>query len=179
MAENTILKIRCAGIDMADPIISQAGIATATWEEQPLTLRDDELSLVEADPTETDIYSHENDTEEDYDAVGNGIAGVGSFIKATYTQLLALQGGTVSGTGDAAMFLKSGKKLIFNKAVRFRLKNGGYIIIPNGKGYVNLNANLGATDGRLKYPFRIKALATADWDCDIILKLTPDAEPTP
>lgn len=168
MAESLKLKIRCEGIDTADVITAAAGVASATWTAQPLTLRDDELSIVEADPEETNIYSHENDAAEDYDITGNGITAVGSFIKATNQQMADLLGGTVNGADAAAMFLKSSKKAIINKAIRFRLKGGGYIIMPNAKGYVNLNANLGATDGRLKFPFSFKALASA-FDCEIII----------
>ncbi|MDR3057760.1 MAG: hypothetical protein LBU84_06425 [Prevotella sp.] len=170
MAENLKLKLRCIGIDTADVITSKEGVATAVWTAQPLTLRDDELSVIEADPEETEIYSHENDAAEDYDISGNGITATGSFIKATYAQMKSLLGGEINGADDAAMFIKSAKKAIISKAVRFRLKDGGYLIMPNAKGYVNLNANLGATDGRLKFPFSFKALASTGFDCDVIIK---------
>lgn len=174
MAENTKLKIRCNGIDTADVITSAAGIAAATWTEQPLTLRDDELSIIEQDPTETDVYSHENDAPEDYSIVGNGLSAVGSFIKCSYAQMAELVGGSVGGSAGNQQFEKAAKKVAINKAFRFRLYGGGYIIIPNAKGFVNLSANLGAEDGMLKFPFSLRALAQDDWDCDLIIKLTSD-----
>jgi len=174
MAEKLLLKIRCDGIDTANVITSAAGIASALWEEQPLSLRDDELSIVEQDPDEEEVFSHENDAAEDYDITGNGMLAVGSFIKASYQQMADLLGGKVSGTGADQMFIKSAKKTTINKAFRFRLKGGGYLIIPNAKGYVNLSANLGATDGRLKFPFSLRAIAQTGFDCDIILK-APEA----
>lgn len=175
MAEKILLKVRVDGVDTADVITSAAGIATADWVEQPLTLRDDEVSITEGDVTESETFSHENDSPEDYDITGSGMTAIGSFIKATYAQMAGLLGGTVSGADDAAMFLKSSKKVLLNKALRFRLKSGGYIIIPNAKGYVNMSANLTATDGMLKFPFSFRAMAQAGFDCDLILKSTPDA----
>lgn len=175
MAEKILLKTRVDGIDSAPVITSAAGVATAIWEEQPLTLRDDEISITEGDVTETEVFSHENDSPEDYDITGSGMTAVGSFIRATYAQMAGLIGGEVSGVEDAAMYLKSSKKILLNKALRFRLKSGGYIIIPNAKGYVNLSANLGATDGLLKFPFSFRAMAQTGFDCDLILKSAADA----
>lgn len=166
----TKLKLRCLKIETADVITSEADIATAAWVEQPLTLRDDELSIVEQDPTEEEVFSHENDAAEDYNVVGNGMVAVGSFIKASLAQMKELIGGAISGTGVDAMFLKSAKKVSINKAFKFHLYGGGYIIIPNAKGFVNLSANLGAEDGMLKFPFSLRALAQVGWDCDLIYK---------
>ncbi|WP_165043726.1 hypothetical protein [Dysgonomonas sp. ZJ709] len=171
--ENLSAKFRVDGVDFAPVITSEAALATAEWEPQPLTLRDDEVSIVEGDPEEQEIYSHENDAPEDYDIAGAGLTAVGSFIKSTYEQMLAHYGGKVSGTGDTAMFVRSSKKLVINKAVRFRFKNGGYAIIPNAKGYVLFNLNAGF-DGVLKHPFSFKSLAQTGFDADIILKLQGD-----
>lgn len=168
MAEIVLLKARVAGVDFADPITSKADVETATWVEQPVTLRDDEISITEGEPTESEIYSHENDSPEDYDLQGAGLSLVGSFIKCSREQLVGLMGGEVVGTGDAARFFHSTKKLMLEKAVRFRLKNGGEIIVPLAKGSVQLNSNNGA-DGLIKYPFRFKALAQKDFDCDLIM----------
>ena len=165
MAERIIAKARVAGIDFADVIAAAAGIPTAVWEEQPVTLRDDEVSIVEGDPTEDEIFSHENDAAEDYDASGTGISATGSFIKATYDQMAALMGGSVTGEGAAAQYFHSASKLILSKAIRFRLKNGGSVIIPNAKGFVQLNLNAGF-DGVLKHPFRFKALASGIKDAN-------------
>lgn len=170
MAENIGLKFRCVGVDKAAVIATEAAIATAVWTPMPLTLRDDELSIVEEDPTESEIFSHENDDAEDYDISGNGMTATGSFIKATYEQASELLGGTTTGTGDTAVLLKSSKKVLINNAFRFRLASGGAIIIPNGKGYVNLSVNLGATDGLLKLPFKIKALAQSGFTSSLVMQ---------
>lgn len=169
MAENIYLKTRVSKIEMCDPITSAAGLATAVWEDLPVTLRDDEILIADADPEETEVFSHENDAAEDYDIVGKGTNISGSFIKATRAQLVELFGGTSAGADAATRLQRSAKKLILNKALKFTLTNGGDIIVPNAKGYVNLNAGLGYS-GKTKYPFKFKALvAASDWDCDIIL----------
>lgn len=168
----TLLKARVAGIDFAPPITSAAGLATAVWEEQPLTLRDDEVSLVEGDPTEEEIFSHENDAPEDYDITGTGVSSVGSFIKATLDELATLLGGSVTGASPSGVYTHSAKKVTINKAIRYRLKQGGAIILPNAKGYVLFNANVGNA-GIIKFPFKFKALAgSADWDADFIIQET-------
>ena len=167
MAEVTRVKYVVDGIDFADALITKfEDIATATWTPQPLTLRDDTVEIVEGDPEEDEIFSHENDAPEDYDITGTGITATGSFIKATAEQLIALLGGTNSGTA----YQKSAKKIMFEKSVRFRFKNGGYAVIPKGRGYTLLNLSVGR-DGRAKFPFTIKALAPDGWDCDFILDL--------
>lgn len=168
MAERIIAKARVAGIDFADVITTEAGIATAEWTEQPITLRDDEISITEGDPEENELYSHENDSPEDYDLSGQGITVVGSFIKATYAQMVTLMGGSVSGTGETAKYMHPSAKLVLSKAIRFRLKAGGSIIIPNAKGAVQLNINAGK-DGVMKHPFRFRALASA-FDTDLIFE---------
>lgn len=170
MAEKLRTKIRCIGIDLAEVITSKEEIATATWKEQPLTLRDDQLTIVPGDVTETEVQSHENDIPVDYDVIGTGRVATGSFIKASMTQLKDLLGGELSGADDDLMFLKSGKISILNKAIRFRLKDGGAIIIPNAQGYVDIDINAGATDGMLKCPFKFQSLAQDDFDCDLILQ---------
>jgi len=169
MAERTILKARIAGIDFADPITNEAGLATITWKEQPLTLRDDEVSIVEGEPETKEVFSHENDAPEDYDITGSGLTATGSFIKADYAQMAELFGGQVTGTGDSAKFVRSGKKTVINKAIRFRFKDGGSAILPNAKGYVLLNLNAGV-DGILKHPFSFKSIAQKDFDCDIVIQ---------
>lgn len=167
MAEKTRGKIRCIGIDLSDVIVSAAGIAAAVWVKQPLALRDDALTVVPGDVTEDEVYSHENDIAEDYDAIGTGSTASGSFMMLTPDELKELVGGVVQGVGENAIFLKSGKINILEKAIRFRLKDGGAIIIPRARGYVDIDLNLGATDGRFKCPFVFKALAQADFDCGL------------
>lgn len=133
-----------------------------------IPLRDDEVSITEDDPEESEIHSHENDAPEDYDLAGTGLTVTGSFIEASYEQMVALMGGSVSGEGNTAKYLHSAKKQMLEKAIRFRLKNGGVIVIPYAKGSVQLNANMGF-DGLLKFPFRFKSLAQTVFDCDLIV----------
>lgn len=168
---NTLLKARVDGIDFADVIATEADLATAVWTAQPLTLRNDEVSIVEGDPTEEEVFSHENDAPEDYDITGAGVTAVGSFIKATLDELATLLGGTVSGASPNGVYAHSAKKILLNKAIRFRMKKGGAIVIPNAKGYVLFNANVGV-DGLVKYPFKFKAMAQAGWDADFLIQET-------
>lgn len=171
----TLLKARVAGTDFAPPITSAAGLAAAAWVEQPLTYRDDEVSVVEGDPTEEEVFSHENDAPEDYDITGAGISIIGSFIKVTLDELAEILGGAVSGASPNGVYTHSAKKVLINKAVRFRLKTGGAIVIPNAKGYVQFNANIGQA-GVIKFPFKFKALAgSSTWDADLIIQETVPA----
>lgn len=167
----TLLKVRVEGIDFANVITAAAGLATATWEEQPLTFRDDEVSVMEGDPTEEETFSHENDSPEDYDITGTGVSAVGSFIAATFDELATLLGGNVTGATPNGVYAHSSKKILLAKAIRFRLKKGGAIVIPNAKGYVLFNANVGAA-GLVKYPFKFKALAQQGWDVDFLIQET-------
>ena len=165
--EKTSVKYVVDGVDFAETQITKfEDIATAVWTAQPLTLREDTVEIVEGDPEEDEVFSHENDAPEFYDITGVGITATGSFIKATVEQLISVLGGTNNGTA----FLKSAKKIMVEKTIRFRFKNGGYAIIPKARGYVLLNMNVGR-DGRAKFPFSFKALAPDGWDCDIILDL--------
>ena len=168
MAESILLKARVTKIEFADPITSAAGLDTATWAVQPLTLRDDEVLITEEEPEESEVFSHENDAAEDYDFAGSGLTLTGSFIKATYDQLVALLGGTKEGVTPDFRFHKSAQKIALNKAVRLTLKSGEDIIIPNAKGFVSTNLSLGY-GGVTKFPFKFKALtASSTWDCDVI-----------
>ena len=169
--EKTILKARVAGIDFAPVITSAAGLATAVWVEQPLTLKDDEVSITEADPTQSEVYSHENDAPEDLEITGTGISAVGSFIKAAYDEMVALLGGAVTGTGTTTKYSHSTTKLVLNKAIRFRLINGGSIVLVNAKGSVQFNAKATA-DGVMKFPFKFRGLATTGYDVDFIIEDT-------
>lgn len=169
MAERTILKARVASIEFASPITKEEELVSATWVEQPLTLRDDEVSIVENEPEIKEVYSHENDSPEDYDLVGDGLTITGSFINADYAQMAELLGGKVQGTDADAMFMRSAKKKVLNKAIRFKFKDGGSAIIPNARGYVLMNLNAGV-DGVLKHPFSFKSVAQADFNCDIIIQ---------
>lgn len=168
MAELIVAKLRVKETYFAPPIQSSEDVPTAVWEEQPLTLRDDEVSVIEGDPEEEELYSHENDAPEDIEITGAGLTLVGSFIKATRLQMVGLMGGAVSGVDPAQKYEHSATKVVLNKAIKYVCHDGSVVIVPNAKGYVNLNMNIGK-GGLSKYPFRFRALkASADWDCDIL-----------
>ncbi|HBX44477.1 MAG TPA: hypothetical protein DEG28_01090 [Porphyromonadaceae bacterium] len=169
MAEKTIAKLRVVETEFADPIANEAGIATAIWAKQPLTYREDAVEIVQGEPEEEPLYSHENDAPEDVDYAGTGVSATGSFIKATREQMVGLMGGSVVGEGEAAQYAHPASLLTLNKAIRFTCKDGSKVIIPNAKGYVLLNLNIGK-GGLGKFPFRFNCQAASpDWKCDILL----------
>lgn len=169
MAEDIIAKLRIDKTEFAEPIANFDGVATASWTEQPLTYREDAVEIVEGDPEEDELFSHENDAPEDTDIVGAGVTAKGTFIKATRTQMVGLMGGTTSGANATLQYQHSAKKIALNKAIRFTCKDGTKVIIPNAKGYVLLNLAIGK-GGVGKFPFSFKCLkASPTWDCDIIL----------
>ena len=154
---------------MADPIALESDIASALWEELPLTLRDDELTISEDDPEEDELMSHENDAPEDTDITGAGLRVKGTFIKASREQMVALMGGSVSGTGDDAKYAHSATKLVLKKSIKITCYDGTQIIIPSASGYVNLGLTIGR-GGRAAFPFNFRCLkASPAWDCDILL----------
>lgn len=164
MAEVLVAKLRVKEIHFADPISAAAGVETAEWEKQPLTFRDDEVSIVEGEAEEDFLYSHENDAPEDMDVTGTGLTLVGSFIKATREQLAESMGGTVVG----GKYAHSVSKVMIEKAIKYVCQDDSEVIVPRVKGYVLLNMNLGK-GGTSKYPFRFRALkASPAWDCDIL-----------
>jgi hypothetical protein len=167
MAENIILKARVEKMEMASPITASSGVTSATWEELPLTLRDDMVSIIESEPEESEVYSHENDAAEDYDIAGTGMKMTGSFIKADYDQLVTLMGGAKEGAVGSEKYAKSAKTLLLNKAFRLTLRGGGTIVIPNAKGAVRAELNVGY-GGVSKFPFSFKLMKASDtWDCVI------------
>lgn len=163
MSEIVRAKLRVAGVDFAATFATDAALAAAVWTEQPLTLKDDEISMVEADPTEDAVYTHELDTPVDVDYVGALTSFVGSFVKATFDQMAVLLGGTASGTGDTAVYKHSGIKKIHDTAIRIRLKDGGAVIIPKARGTVQYNGTYGAENGRLKLPFKFTPIVQAGY----------------
>ncbi len=172
MAERTILKARVKSISFGEPITTESELGAITntyWVEQPLTLRDDEVSIVEAEPETKEVYSHENDSPEDYDFTGGGLTVTGSFINADYDKMKELLGGKIVEENGSKMFLRDANKQLLEKAIRFELKDGSEIILPNTKGYVLLNLNAG-TDGVLKHPFSFKSIAQKGFEYDIIIK---------
>ncbi len=169
MAESILTKVRVKKIEFADPLKAESELATASWKEQPLTLRDDAVEIVEESPEESEVFSHENDAAEDLLVSGKSLSITGSFIKADRATLVALLGGAKKGTAEDPKLERSATKQSLNKAIRFTLSGGGTIVVPNAKGFVTLHMGLGY-DSVVKYPFKFKALkASASWDCDIII----------
>lgn len=169
MAENIIGKLRVKETYFSSPITSSAGIATAIWEQQPLTYRDDELVISEEDPEEEELYSHENDAPEDYNITGKGLTISGSFIKATRAQMVELLGGSLTGTDPDKKFNHPATKISLNKAIKFVCYDGSEVIAPNASGYVNVNLNIGKSGvGKFPFKFRLQK-ASSTWDCDLLL----------
>lgn len=168
MAETILLKARIKSMAMADPITAAAGLATAEWTTLPLTLRDDEVSIVDQDPDESEVFSHENDVAEDYDIIGKGTTVQGSFIKIDYTDLVTLLGGEVVGVDPNSKFHRSGMRALFNKALKFTLKDDSTLIVVNAKGFVQGALSIGF-GGIQKFPFKFKVLPGAsDWNVDMV-----------
>ncbi len=164
MAENIFVKAKITGMQMADPITEEGQLDSVTWEDLPLTLRDDVIEISEEEPQEEEIFSHENDTAEEYEVSGGGLRVKGSFIRLNYDDLVKLVGG--QKVNDR--FHHSSSKLMLNKALRFNFKTGKEIIIPNAKGYVQTNLAVGY-GGTSKFPFNFRCKkASETWDCDII-----------
>lgn len=168
MAENILLKARIASMAMADPITSAAGLTSAVWSDLPLTLRDDELSIIDEDPDESEVFSHENDTAEDYDLIGKGTKVKGTFIKVGYDDLVSLLGGEKIGETGSEKFHRSASRSLVNKAFKFTLKDDSTIIVVNAKGMVQSSLGLGF-GGVQKFPFNFSILpASSDWNVDLI-----------
>lgn len=163
MAEIIRAKLRVAGIDFATSFATDIALAAAEWAEQPLTLKDDEVSMTEADATEDAVYAHEVDSPVDVDYVGGMTSFVGSFVKATFDQLAALLGGSTAGTDATLVYKHSGVKKIHDTAIRIRLKDGGAIVIPKARGTVNYNGTFGSENGRLKLPFKFIPIVQSDY----------------
>ena len=159
-------KIQFTGSKITD----KASVTAATWDDQPLTLRDDELILEEATPEEEEIFSHELDSALDYSITGASVTATGSFVQATVEQLVSLLG----GKADGSVFMKSAKKLMIDKAIRFTFKEGGWVVFTRAKGFTTLNLNVGR-GGRAKYPFKFIALAADGSEYDLIWDTTGTA----
>ncbi len=165
MSEKIVCKAKIKKMSMAEPITESDGLSSIVWKLLPITLRDDELSIIEGEPQEDEVFSHENDAPEDVEVTGAGLKVQGSFMEMSQEDLVELVGGKVTD----GKFHKSATKQLLNKALKFELKKGGEIIIPNAKGYVLTNLNIGH-GGKSKFPFKFSCLkASEDWDCDIIM----------
>lgn len=167
MAEKISAKLLVVGIDTtSSPVKDLATANAAEWIEQPLTYREDELSITEDSPTEEEIYSHELDDAVDAEYTFTGIKAAGSFIMPDVPQVKDLLGGDVSGTA----YLMTSERALIDRPMRFRFKGGGWVVLTRAKGYALLNMNVGR-GGVIKFPFSLKALATKDvptliWETD-------------
>lgn len=166
MAVDIKARLRVKEIYMSDPITKSADVGTAAWGDKlPVTLRDDEVLIVEGEPEEDPVYSHEHDAPEEVDYIGQGLTATGSFIRVTRNQLVELMGGEV----NSGKYEHSATKLQLNKALRFVCADNSEVIVPNASGFVNMSLSLGKS-GTSKFPFSFKCLrASSDWDVDIIL----------
>lgn len=154
--ELELLRMRVAGTDFGPVITEKSNVSTTVWEEQPLTYREDEVSITEEEPQVDEVYSHENDDPEDTDVIAGKLLAKGTFINVTMDQLAELTGGTVEGSSPAAMYFSGADKKVLETAVRFRLKKGGAIIIPKAKGWVNTSAVMNAEKGLFRLPFHLE-----------------------
>ena len=150
---------------MSSPITKSEDVSSAEWGDKlPVTLRDDELLIVEGEPEEDPVYSHENDAPEEVDYIGQGLTATGSFIRVTREQLVDLMGGEV----NTGRYEHSVTKLQLNKALKLVCADESTIIIPNASGFVNMSLSLGKT-GTSKFPFSFMLLKASDsWAVDII-----------
>lgn len=172
MASKELLRIRVAGTDMAPVITEKTNVSTATWEEQPLTYRDDEVSITEEEPQVEETYSHENDDPEDTDVIAGKLLARGTFINVTMDQLAELTGGTVEGASPAAMYFSGADKKVLETALRFRLKKGGALIIPKAKGWVTLSAVMNAEKGLFRLPFHFECQAQKNFKSRYVIQET-------
>lgn len=164
MSEIIKARLRVKKIEMAEPIRTEAEKTTATWEEMPLTLRDDEVVITQGEPEEDPVYSHEQDAPVEVDYTGQVVVATGSFIRATRAQLVKLIGGTTK-TNE---FQHSASILKLEKALKFTCSDDSVVIIPNASGFVTMNLSLGKS-GTSKFPFKFNCLKASDeWDTDII-----------
>lgn len=172
MAEEKLkIKLLVEGIDSTDDAVTDLTTANAaTWKEEPLTLRDDEVIIQEADMTEEEIYSHENDDPEDVDYTEGATEATGSFTRPTLDQLVGLMGGKKIDTA----YIKPKRKLIVDRPLRFRLRGGGFVVLPRAKGYVIFNMGLGR-NSRAKFPFKFKALVPSGGETALIWETEKDA----
>ena len=158
--------LRIASIAFADPITTSAGVATAEWTDQPSTLKGDSVKIEEADPEEIEEFSNESDAPQDYIAIAGAKALSGSFINMTKAQVVALLGGSVTGTAPNESAEIAASKEVLHTAIKLTDKDGKTIVIPNAKGYCKFSAE---NNGSIKAPFKFRALqAASDWDVDIV-----------
>lgn len=155
MAEKIKAKLIVVGIDeTSDEVKDLATAKSASWKEMPLTYREDELTISEDEPTKNETYSHELDSAVDVDYDFKGVVAKGSFIMPDVAKVSDLIGGTVSGTA----YQMGSTHALINKSLRFRFKQGGYVVLPNASGYALLNMGVGR-NGVVKFPFQLDALS--------------------
>lgn len=173
MAEEKLkIKLLVAGIDSTDDVVIDLASATAaTWRQEPLTLRDDAVIIEEAEPTEEEIFSHENDDPEDVEFTEGATQATGSFTRPTIEQMVGLMG----GQKDETAYLKPKKKVYIDRAIRFRLQGGGYVVLPRAKGYATMSLGLGR-GSRAKFPFKLKALVPKGGETALIWETEKDAD---
>lgn len=112
MATVTNAKYKVAQLYTADPITSEAGIATAKWKKCPFTLRDDIITIKSDEPEVEELYAHEQDAPVEVDYEQKPTTVTGSFINLTAEQLIEFfEGKALSSDKGVALM---GKLCIFN-----------------------------------------------------------------
>lgn len=173
MAEKLKARLRVKKIEFADPITKAEGYNTAKFVEQPYTLQDDTLSLLQDDLEEDNISVNEIDIPIDTDFSGGVSRFAGSFVEPTLDQLKLLVGDVSSVGFDWA---HGSKAFTIKKAILITCSDDSMLLIPNASGFVKIDHGFNNKTGRRKYPFKFTAnAASTEWAVDIA---KPKARPT-
>lgn len=133
MAEQRIIGL--AGIDYA--AVPASGVPVS-WTALGATYRD-EATLAEADPTETEHYSNEDDDPIEVSLIGGKKTIAFSLIDYTPSVMATWLGGTVSGTGDTEAWNAPDTKFSGEKSFRLRSRDGKYITFPRVKFHATVD----------------------------------------
>lgn len=165
MSENLKAKTRIKSMKMGNPIETEEGLASASFEiALPYTFRDDAVEFSEEEPEEEAIYCHETDSPLDVEVVGKGVTLSGTFVGPTVEQLVTLLG----GKNKDGKFAKAAKKITLEKAIEITCHDDTKIIIPRAKGYVLFSPGIGK-DGKSRFPFKFNCLpASKQWEVDVV-----------
>ena len=166
MATVTNAKYKVAQLYTADPITSEAGIATATWTKCPFTLRDDIITIKGDEPEVEELYANEQDAPVEVDYEQKPTTVTGSFINLTAEQFIEFfEGKALSGDKGVALM---GKLKKLNVALKIESRSGNSFIIPIAQGVVQKNIGIGK-GGVAKFPFKFTAtIASPEWNAEIL-----------
>lgn len=166
MATVTNAKYKVAQLYTAEPITTEAGIASASWKKCPFTLRDDIITIKSDEPEIEELYAHEQDAPVEVDYEQKPTTVTGSFINLTADQLIEFFEGKAL-TGDKGVALM-GKLKKLNVALKIESRSGNSFIIPNAQGFVQKDIGIGK-GGVAKFPFKFTAtIASPEWNAEIL-----------